>query len=675
MKRKLLILKLILISIMLNANSDYTIISGYVTDIDYGYPISMHEIFIETNDSVLLDIVFTDQSGYYVDSIYTAGIQIEALHIFTLDCNSDIHDTLVYDLSKPVQADFEICDPMHPYDCEANFIAFPEIEPFQVQFNDMSYGNPVSWSWDFGDGTFSEEQHPTHTFPQEGIYEVCLTIYDSLHNCTDTYCEDILVRPPGNCEAAFTIDQIIDQTVYFSDLSTGNITNWYWDFGDGSFSEEQNPVHTYPEMGKYFICLTVSNFDSIEYCFDVYCDTLLIIDTLAPCNAQFIASPDSTSTTPYLVYFNDLSTGNPDSWFWDSGYGLTSTEQNPEFIFPGPGQYTVCLTIIRSNPVDPCTDFICKEIVVPDYYDIGGFAFAGEYPINNPEATGDTGIAYLYRVTDSSFVIPVDTNVFTDYGYYWFTQKMEGDYVLRIQLSKTSSRYHEYFPTYYGNNLLWTSVINLPLHDSSFYNANINLQPTFSNSYSIGQINGNILWCPNYGIFTLGALENITVLLINDESVPVLFTTTNQDGSFSFTNLPFDNYTLVADVTGYFSTTETISINETNISAIAQLELCYSNVLDITDYDVDDDVIVRNIYPNPAYQDVYIDLEISETIDLEIGIYDIMGRLLKQDLINNASGTFTKNLSIEGLTEGVYLINITNRKGSFMETHKFIKSK
>jgi PKD repeat protein len=48
-------------------------------------------------------------------------------------------------------------------------------------------------------------------------------------------------------------------TVIFTDLSTGNIEKWSWDFGDGSKSSQQNPVKTYKSEGTYVVTLTVSN--------------------------------------------------------------------------------------------------------------------------------------------------------------------------------------------------------------------------------------------------------------------------------------------------------------------------------------------------------------------------------------------------------------------------------
>jgi PKD repeat protein len=46
-------------------------------------------------------------------------------------------------------------------------------------------------------------------------------------------------------------------TVTFQDLSTGKITHWYWDFGDGSKSRRRQAVHEYPDAGQYSVSLTV----------------------------------------------------------------------------------------------------------------------------------------------------------------------------------------------------------------------------------------------------------------------------------------------------------------------------------------------------------------------------------------------------------------------------------
>jgi hypothetical protein len=58
-----------------------------------------------------------------------------------------------------------------------------------VEFTDLSYYEPAVWSWDFGDGTTSNDTSLVHTFPSSGVYEVCLTVSNQYGQ--DTYCQTL----------------------------------------------------------------------------------------------------------------------------------------------------------------------------------------------------------------------------------------------------------------------------------------------------------------------------------------------------------------------------------------------------------------------------------------------------------------------------------------------------
>jgi hypothetical protein len=63
-------------------------------------------------------------------------------------------------------------------------------------------------------------------------------------------------------------------TFDFLDQSSGSITSWFWDFGNGDTSALQNPTYTYPEGGNFIICLTVSDDHN---CSATVCDTVTIV--------------------------------------------------------------------------------------------------------------------------------------------------------------------------------------------------------------------------------------------------------------------------------------------------------------------------------------------------------------------------------------------------------------
>jgi PKD repeat protein len=138
-------------------------------------------------------------------------------------------------------------------------------------------------------------------------------------------------------------------SIQFTDFSLNDPTSWLWDFGDGNTSSQQNPSHTYATGGEYQVCLTVTN--SIGS--NTLCET--IIPTFPPTAAFTFTSLGGSS-----FGFEDQSTNNPTSWLWDFGDGSTSTEQDPDYTYEGPGTFTVCLTVSNSEG----SDMTCQEVTV-----------------------------------------------------------------------------------------------------------------------------------------------------------------------------------------------------------------------------------------------------------------------------------------------------------------------
>jgi len=70
----------------------------------------------------------------------------------------------------------------------AGFSAFPTYgkPPLKVQFTDKSTGSPTAWFWNFGDGTYSREKNPIHTYSKAGEYTVALTVKNDFGSNTAT---------------------------------------------------------------------------------------------------------------------------------------------------------------------------------------------------------------------------------------------------------------------------------------------------------------------------------------------------------------------------------------------------------------------------------------------------------------------------------------------------------
>jgi PKD repeat protein len=133
----------------------------------------------------------------------------------------------------------------------------------QFYYNDSSV---TSWSWDFGNGFNSELQNPDFNYEVAGSYLVCLTVQN---NCDSVKaCDSIKVCTEPDPGFSFVIDSL---NVRFTNLSS-NCLEYYWDFGNGYFSTQENPVFQFDEPGEYIVCLSVEN----ECNSSAVCDTVLI---------------------------------------------------------------------------------------------------------------------------------------------------------------------------------------------------------------------------------------------------------------------------------------------------------------------------------------------------------------------------------------------------------------
>jgi len=159
----------------------------------------------------------------------------------------------------------------------------PSIEDI-IDFIDTSTdpdGTITSWDWDFGDGTTSTEQNPSHQYTDMGEYMVQLTVTDN-DGLTNTAEQPITLRnlPPTASFTYSPVEPTVGEDILFSDASSDPerqpITAWIWDFGDGATSTEENPTHAYETSGSYPVTLTVTDYEGLE---DTYSATVEVKPT------------------------------------------------------------------------------------------------------------------------------------------------------------------------------------------------------------------------------------------------------------------------------------------------------------------------------------------------------------------------------------------------------------
>ncbi|MDI9393938.1 MAG: PGF-pre-PGF domain-containing protein [Euryarchaeota archaeon] len=214
-----------------------------------------------------------------------------------------------------------------------------------VIFKDHSI-NQTTELLDFGDGSpVSSTANIAHIYTKPGNYTANLTVANdvSSHSMLKTIKVILPPAPVANFTSNITSGNV-PLTVQFSDISTGYPTAWDWDFGDGSSSVEQNPVHIYSAAGNFTVTLRVSNVEGA----DSKAAVITVLQKQGRDETIVLPEADfSTSVTggyaPLSVAFTDLS-NNTTSRSWDFGDGSSSVEQNPVHIYSAAGTYTVTLT-------------------------------------------------------------------------------------------------------------------------------------------------------------------------------------------------------------------------------------------------------------------------------------------------------------------------------------------
>lgn len=263
----------------------------------------------------------------------------------------------------------------------ADFSATPTsgVEPLEVQFLDLSMGEITSWSWNFGDGGASTQQNPSHTYNTTGSFTVSLTVSGPGGSDTETKTNYVHVAEAAPVAAFSAIPTSGPRplAVQFAGESTGEITSWSWDFGDGGTSTQQSPSHTYDATGYFTVSLTVSGPGGSDT--ETKINHIHVTEP-APV-AGFSASPRSGST-PLEAEFTDESTGTVTSWSWDFGDGGTSIARDPSHTYNSTGYFTIRLTV--SGPGGSDTETKASYIHVTEAAPVADFTASptsGDVPL------------------------------------------------------------------------------------------------------------------------------------------------------------------------------------------------------------------------------------------------------------------------------------------------------
>ena len=214
---------------------------------------------------------------------------------------------------------------------------------------------PTSFTWDFADGSAkvtTDDRDITHKFFGPGTYPVKLILAndDRYCNSPDTVVKN--VRIAANVRAQFVTPPMGCQPydAVFTNTSIAG-TNFEWDFGDGSpISTDENPTHTYPNLGTYTVKLTA--YDN-STCNKVHDTTFTL--TVNPKPVAVVGpQPDQTTDINKPAVFTNNSNGIRHKWiFGDGEERITNNLDTVHHQYNATGTYNV--TLITFNQYE-CTD-------------------------------------------------------------------------------------------------------------------------------------------------------------------------------------------------------------------------------------------------------------------------------------------------------------------------------
>ncbi len=221
-----------------------------------------------------------------------------------------------------------------------------------VKFLDSSQG-PLTWLWNFGDGTTSTQQNPPlHTYPASGVYTVQLTTTNGECSSTRSVTVPILNTKPIFTFSTVSTTLCRKQGVWMSATNPEYIADYYWNFGDGRSAFSDTAIYNfYNTPGTYQPSLVAKYKNS---CYDtIVSPTPVVIN--GPTAAFTVAGGGTClgKTTQFVDKSKTDGTHKIVSWWWSCGDGFAAKTKSdtPSFshLYVGSGNYAAILVIKDEN--------------------------------------------------------------------------------------------------------------------------------------------------------------------------------------------------------------------------------------------------------------------------------------------------------------------------------------
>ena len=543
----------------------------------------------------------------------------------------------------------------------------------KIAFLNYSSGENLSYFWQFGDGSTSTEKEPVVKFDlKQPEHKVCLTVTGS-DSCTNIFCNDVILvndfpwNPDGDttytdttwhdCFVSFEYEAkdllmtpLPSVMVNFYSKSDPPATEWYWDFGDGTTSNEPNPTHIYVQqiwadsIGtdtlNYFnkpafnpfrtVCLTVKTADE---CKIYYCETIQVFDYYPEpvgCQAYFkYNKAEDIMSIPEVVPVQlvDVTEGNVISRLWKFEDGTTSTDKElmKTFSIFQP-IHNVCITVTFA---DSCVSTFCdfvyvNGVVIDTVYPEPGCPYYikvdGGFPI---EMSSCAGWASVKVYKGDSLVAPV--------AYSWTT----GDTLQNVQgLCPTQT---------YGVKAQMPE--GCVVSTEFILSADGTISPVPPINWWIGGEREKFYVCFDAPAEMKVEWKLCDGTIVEADSIPL--DAINCGGN--------ESNMIIKDAMGNVVYAENISLKGS-----------FTNTSDISEKT---DI---KMWPNPVNEQLNIRYSGKFRNNIRVEVLDVMGKRVAEEVFSDVSGGSEIVLKTDALVTGIYVCRITS-DGQLISNQKFSK--
>jgi gliding motility-associated-like protein len=381
-----------------------------------------HDVVCKNNVFNLIDASTVDDPSEIIewewiidDTVYT---EQNPYHFFS--------DVGIYDIDLIVLTDGGCRDTAHYDDLYVTEIELDFTSTEECVFDEVVFENeteflspeaPGTWEWRFGDGGTADTEDAVHAYDVPGVYTVELVV-QSNEGCLDSIVNTITVYPLPIAHFEFVVDGISSEDggtggcythpVQFNSLATIDdpsiIASWYWDFGDGITSTDENPEHLYDSEGIYTVNLTVVS--------DAGCEHSVSLDILMTNGLAFLSNDTTICQNGIATLFAASSDGSFHLYDWSIPGSDGDAEQTVEGLEE---DYWVYVTATNAAGCVSPVDSVLITVLDPITLDISAFDTVCIGELTNPTviATGGRG-DYHYEWTANGSVIGGDVPTIGD---------------------------------------------------------------------------------------------------------------------------------------------------------------------------------------------------------------------------------------------------------------------